>query len=292
MASAVAARIRAKLGPSAPVVRLGDAILSAGHRLIPGADGRILQHFPMFAPYAAGSNRDRAKLTIQAADRTLPLMLRLAQGEAAAEGPVPIESFAVTTAQKSAADQLKSLFRHYGSDKSSLHNYHFLYGPILAERDSVTGLLEIGLGTNNADVVSNMGAGGSPGASLRAFREFLPRAAIYGADVDRRILFNEDRIETFFVDQTEPSTFDEIGKAIDSDLDLIIDDGLHSPDANLATVLFAIAKVKVGGWLVVEDIAPAALPLWQLIKLIMPEHYDSFVVAAEDALVFAACRTA
>lgn len=127
---------------------------------------------------------------------------------------------------------------------------------------------------------------------MRAFRDFLLRAVVYGADVDRRILFSEDRIETFYVDQTDIATFDGIGKAIEGELDLIIDDGLHMPNANLATLLFALEKLKIGGWLVVEDIAPAALRLWQLIKMMMPERYDSHVVAARHALMFTACRTA
>jgi hypothetical protein len=64
-------------------------------------------------------------------------------------------------------------------------------------------LLEIGLGTNNTDVVSNMGSEGVPDASLRAFRDYLPNARIYGAGIDKRILFEESRIKTYFADQTD-----------------------------------------------------------------------------------------
>ena len=45
------------------------------------------------------------------------------------------------------------------------------------------------------------------GLSIRA----LPNASIFGADVDRRILFTDGRIQTRFVDQTKPYTFDEMG---------------------------------------------------------------------------------
>ncbi|MDB9839765.1 hypothetical protein OAC57_05685 [Planktomarina temperata] len=67
-------------------------------------------------------------------------------------------------------------------------------------------IFEIGLGTNNVDIVSAMGTEGKPGASPRAFRDFWPEAQLIGADFDARILFSEDRIETYFVDQTKPKT--------------------------------------------------------------------------------------
>ena len=69
-------------------------------------------------------------------------------------------------------------------------------------------ILEIGLGTNNVDVVSNMGRDGIPGASLRAFRDYLINSKIYGADIDKSILFSEERIETYFVDQTNDTSFE------------------------------------------------------------------------------------
>ena len=54
-------------------------------------------------------------------------------------------------------------------------------------------IFEVGLGTNNVDVPSNMGKDGKPGASLRAWRDYFPNA-----DIDTRILFKEDKIQTFY----------------------------------------------------------------------------------------------
>ena len=62
--------------------------------------------------------------------------------------------------QKSAqlpSAELKRLLDHYGSDKGTKHTYHFVYGRILADSSQINGILEIGLGTNNVDVPSNMG---------------------------------------------------------------------------------------------------------------------------------------
>ena len=44
--------------------------------------------------------------------------------------------------------------------------------------------LEIGLGFNNTEIMSNMSKLGNPGASLFAFRDFLPQSEIWGADID------------------------------------------------------------------------------------------------------------
>jgi hypothetical protein len=263
------------------------AIWGAGGRALRKGDLKIISSFPMFAPHSLGCIRSRAALTIQSANQTFPLMLDLLSGTGRdVQVPVPIESFINNDKKRLAAEQFKKLCDRYGSDKATLHDYHLLYAGILAEQDSVTALLEVGLGTNHRDVVSNMGINGKPGASLRAFREFLPNARIYGADLDRRILFSEERITTFFVDQTDLNSFSAIADAVQEGFDLIIDDGLHSPNANLATLLFSLERLKIGGWLVIEDIAPLALPVWQVIAAVMPEGYDSHLVEGKNTYLY------
>jgi hypothetical protein len=253
---------------------------------------QILEGLPIFAPNSAGALTDRASLTIQAASQTFPLMIELlGRTGTKVDDPTPIAAFADSDEKRDAALQLKVLFDRYGSDKGNAeHNYHWLYGAILASRDA-SALLEIGLGTNNENVVSNMSSSGKPGASLRAFRDFLPGAQIYGADVDRDILFSEERIATFFVDQTDIDSFAALGDAVPAEFDLIIDDGLHSPNANLATLVFGINRLKVNGYLLVEDISPAALPIWQLVSAaLLPGNFESHVVAGEDIVLFVVRR--
>jgi len=196
-----------------------------------------------------------------------------------------------TEEERIAAAQLKRLFDHYGSDKATLHNYHYLYGRILSAPETVESILEVGLGTNNTDTPSNMGPAGRPGASLRAFCDHLPRAKVFGADVDRRVLFQENRISTFFVDQTDSTTVEALGKSLPDDMDLIIDDGLHAPDANIAIMALAIPKVKIGGWIVIEDIAPASISVWQIISSLMPARFECSIVSAVEGNLFVAQRT-
>jgi hypothetical protein len=205
----------------------------------------------------------------------------------AIEKPMSVEFCPDDEPKQQAAAELKKLFDRYGSDKATFHDYHLLYGSILVERETVTTMLEIGIGTHYPDVVSTMGAPGKPGASLRAFRDFLPNATIYGADVDKRILFAEDRIRTFFVDQTDRCSFEQLTANFDgAEFDLIIDDGLHSPDANIETLLFGLGRLKVGGSFVVEDIAPSAEPIWQVVGALLPEKYEHHVISAKNGMLF------
>ena len=193
---------------------LHRALKSAARRVPHSSDVRIIRSFPMFSPASAGSLRDLAALAIQAADQVFPLLLSIASPDGVANvATVPIECFVDDTSKKpAAAAKLRELYDHYGSDKAKYHDYHLLYGSLLSEPTSVTALLEIGLGTNNPHLVSNMGKRGRPGGSLRAFRDFLPKAQIYGADIDRQILFEEDRITTFFADQTDPASLTALAR--------------------------------------------------------------------------------
>ena len=81
--------------------------------------------------------------------------------------------FEVTRADGNDKDlrDLENLFNEYGSDESGKHNYHLIYSWVLrGKRHLPLTILEIGLGTNYLDTLSNMGLHGRPGASLRAFR--------------------------------------------------------------------------------------------------------------------------
>ena len=184
-------------------------------------------------------------------------------------------------------DQLGKLFAQYGSDKSTSHDYHLVYGSVLSsKRAAAFNILEIGLGTNNIDVPSNMGLGGKPGASLRAFRDWAPRAHIYGADVDKRILFEEHRISTFWVDQTDRDSLDRLRASMgDRRFDLIIDDGLHLPHANINTLDALLPLLSEDGVFVVEDIN-GYYPFWSAATLVLNQRYDTYFTARKSASIF------
>jgi hypothetical protein len=247
----------------------------------------LIQTFPLYAPCSAGPYQQRAQLTIQTINQIFPSLAKLIDG---LDGPLisvqNIIDLPKTELERKAVAEIKLIFDAHGSDKSNQHNYHFLYGSILHDKMKITNILEIGLGTNNTDTVSNMGKEASVGASLRAFRNFCPNAQIIGLDVDRRVLFNEERITTYYVDQVQATTFDALLPRLPQSFDLIIDDGLHSPDANLNSLKFGLGLVKQGGFVVIEDIGKEAIPLWQIVAKLLGEKYSCSLWNADGAIIF------
>jgi hypothetical protein len=101
-----------------------------------------------------------------------------------------------------------------------------------------------------------MGPTGRPGASLRVWRDYFPHADIFGADIDKSILFSEPRISTFHVDQTSKSSIDNMWTEIGvEDFDLMIDDGLHTFVAGRTLFENSIAKLSETGHYIIEDVA-------------------------------------
>ncbi len=251
----------------------------------------VVTTLPALAPYSAGTYQERARLTLQTARRTIPLIASVAVATGhELLSPIDVTDFRIDGQEPIDVRRLRELLDAHGSDKASKHDYHHLYARALGDPARVGTVVEIGLGTNHPDVVSSMGLEGRPGASLRAFRDYLPNAKVYGADVDRRVLFTEERIETCYIDQTDESSFAELDDLIDGEIDLIIDDGLHSPDANLAVLLFALDRLRVGGWAVIEDISPDAESLWQIVELLLRDRFDTALVNATGAMMFAVRR--
>lgn len=252
----------------------------------------VRRKLPSFVPNSAVDFDGHVLLTIQAANE-VPILLGQLSGDSNRAEPkvTDVRALAQGSDALRRAETLGSLFDAYGSDKAN-HDYHFLYGSLFDDPQSVSQILEIGIGTTNQEVPSNMGSAGRPGASLRAFREYFPEAHIFGADVDSRILFSEERIATFAVDQTDSRSFRQIEDALPNSLDLIIDDGLHSPHANLRTMKFALTKIRLGGWAVIEDIHLNAEDLWRAAWAILPAQFDPMLIRARTSLMFAVQKIA
>lgn len=257
-------------------------------RLKNAAHLRTLDKLRPFAPNSQGHPSQRLELALADASfsfERLEALARLLRFDAIPV--IPSDEFAASPAERDAAADLGRLLNRYGSDKANAHDYHKVYGPIFSRIGSVRALFEVGLGTNNEDVVSNMTYSGTPGASLRAFRDFLPQARLFGGDIDKRILFSEERIETYFVDQTDPTTFEGL-PIPDTGLDLVIDDGLHAPAANITVLNFALRALRPGGWVVIEDIIEAALPAWQVVGALMSADWNCQIIRAKGGFLFLA----
>lgn len=162
-------------------------------------------------------------------------------------------------ANSSSNSKLTELMNFYGSDKggrNNHHNYSEYYSELFFnERKNIKNFLEIGLGTNDVNMLSNMGEKGVPLASLKAWRDYFENAIIYGADIDKKILKNHERIKTYFVDQTDPKTIELLFKNIGiSDFDVILDDGLHEYNANICLFENSIKFLSNSGIYIIEDV--------------------------------------
>lgn len=158
---------------------------------------------------------------------------------------------------------LSEIMKFFGSDKSTYHTYTDIYEKyFLPLKNKNILLFELGLGTNNTDVPSNMGESGKPGASLRGWKEFFPNGEIYGADIDKRILFSEEKIKTFYVDQYNINDIEALWNNFElqsTNFDIIIDDGVHQPDPTFVFLKYSIHKLKSGGYYFIEDINVALI---------------------------------
>ena len=157
----------------------------------------------------------------------------------------------------------------YGSDKGEAspesnpyswpsHNYADFYGLVFGlRRNDIKNVIECGLGTNNPNLKSSMGIDGKPGASLRMWRDFFPSANVIGCDIDKDILFSEERINTFCCDQTSSESINNFVKEaeiIEGSVDIIIDDGLHEYHAGISFFENMIGCLRSDGIYIIEDV--------------------------------------
>lgn len=127
-----------------------------------------------------------------------------------------------------------------GTDKSSRgHGYTWCYEQELGHRrDATLRLLEIGV---------------FDGASLRAWREYFPRATVHGIDIDPRCAVHEG---VFIGSQDDHAFLREVA-ARAGPFDVVVDDGSHAGRDVLASMLALWPHVRPGGCYVIEDLHAA-----------------------------------
>jgi len=146
--------------------------------------------------------------------------------------------------------ELRRLFNKWNCDKGSKHNYEKCYEQFFEPlKDKEINILEVGI---------------YKGHSLKVFKDYFPNAQIYGIDIFTRV--NPNTISTLFnknihwakCDSTDPSCASEITKSFGKDIkfDIIIDDGLHEPEANALTLKNLWPLLKSDGIYFVEDVWP------------------------------------
>lgn len=185
---------------------------------------------------------------------------------------------------------LAQLFNHYGTDKDRIGYspvYHALFD---RRRHEEVNLLEIGIGTMRPGVRSSMHgyalAGYRPGGSLRAWRDYFPRGAIYGVDIQSDTEISEERITTAFCDSTDPqrvATFVE--RLGGRRFDIIIDDGSHVDTDQLATLENFYPHLEPRGVYVIEDVHPDSRLVLDPASLEPLCHGDPFFFAGRGTIL-------
>jgi hypothetical protein len=169
-------------------------------------------------------------------------------------------SFSMVFASKNRLDGLSD---KYGTDKGGIyspvdwetHSYTPIYDLIFGHLDPNI-LVECGIGTDDPDKVSTMGPEYSPGASLRMWKDYFPDTEIIGIDIDEQILFEEDRISTHLVDQTNEASINNfISKyGREFEIDIVIDDGLHTSEGALNLFSGLFPHLVQQGIYIIEDL--------------------------------------
>jgi len=87
-----------------------------------------------------------------------------------------------------------------------------------------------------------------------------------GFDVETRILFQDERIETYYIDQQDLQKYMGVMTCSKEDWpNLFIDDRLHSPFANINSLLCFMQLSSPNSYLVIEDIPERSEEVWVLV---------------------------
>lgn len=142
---------------------------------------------------------------------------------------------------------LDQLADKYKTDKGSWHHdYTRFYNRLMGcEREAVTAILEIGVGT---------------GASARMWLDYFPNALVHVVDIDHKAIKRltdaaypgRDRLRAIVSDQTN-IPWKEFNALYMPMFDYVIDDGSHFPEDQIKTFEKGFYKVKPGGLWIIED---------------------------------------
>ena len=155
----------------------------------------------------------------------------------------------LTLVQQGTIGMLEELFNQHGCDKASKHKYHTVYEPDFEPlKDKEINILEVGI---------------FKGDSIKVWLDYFPNATIYGIDVFTRIsskdieILEHERVKWLKADSTSYGVVNSIKKEWPRiRFDIIIDDGLHTPDANAKTLNNLYPLLKKEGKYYVEDVWP------------------------------------
>jgi hypothetical protein len=153
--------------------------------------------------------------------------------------------------------ELCLLMAYYRSDKSIWHNYTLIYDELFKDiRYDKIRLFELGLGTLDVNIVSHMTPGFLPLGSLCGWRNYFQNGIIYGADIDKSLIVEQDRLKTFYCDQRDKLIIEDLwnNEELKNGFDIIIDDGSHIFEDSCIFLENSIHKLNKNGYYIIEDL--------------------------------------
>jgi len=152
------------------------------------------------------------------------------------------------------SSELCEIGRRYDTDKSSqrknteghVHPYTLFYEGLFAQR------------RNDKLKIAELGI--LDGASLLMWREYFPKAEIYGFEYNHDLIhhfrqsFDNDRITLAHIDVTSADSISNALRDANVIYDIIIEDTTHQMDDQIRVIEQAHKYLKPGGILIIEDI--------------------------------------
>ena len=142
----------------------------------------------------------------------------------------------------------------YGTDKCPQlgHSYTPFYYELLKDkRETFKKVLELGVGSQ--ELMFWTPEHYQTGAGLLMWRDFFPKAQIYGVDIGQSAIFQAERISTFLLDTKSQLDMSKLVGNIGSDIDLVIDDGNHNGRAQIHAVRNLMPLLKRDCLYIIED---------------------------------------
>jgi hypothetical protein len=131
--------------------------------------------------------------------------------------------------------------KHDGNHEFGGSTYLDIYDKYLSGlREQPIKLLEIGV---------------RDGCSHRMWREYFPKAMIYGIDIDPRCKqYQSDRIKIFVGSQSDAEITNAAVKDAGGQFDVILDDGSHVNELTIKSFNLLFPHVRAGGLYIIEDL--------------------------------------
>ena len=167
----------------------------------------------------------------------------------------------------------KTMGNYCSTSKFSDLGFQDVYAQVLRHLEGRSPrVLEVGIGVNDPSAPSGMHSEHVPGASLNGWVGYFQGSEVHGADVDPRTLVDTAAYKTHFVDQLDPASVNDLGVQLGGQFDLIVDDGLHTAEANANTIAGLISLMSPCGVFVIEDILPRYNFAWSAAEDWLPTN--------------------